>query len=113
MEQEKDKLITKVYYSIGEVAELLNVSASLIRYWESEFDQIKPRKNRKGNRQFTTDDIDNLKTIYFLVKEQGYTLQGARYALKKGTSEVKNKMELMESLKKVRSFLIELRDQIE
>jgi len=70
--------IIKRYYSISEVASQLDVNASLIRFWEKEFDQIKPKKNRKGNRLFTVDDLQNLKSIYHLVKERGFTLEGAR-----------------------------------
>ena len=72
----------KLYYSIGEIAEMFEVNASLIRFWEKEFPILKPKKNRKGNRLFTTKDIDNLKLIYHLVKERGFTLEGARKKLK-------------------------------
>jgi hypothetical protein len=75
----KEKEIEKLYYSIGEVAEQFNVAPSLIRFWESEFEIIKPKKNRKGNRQFTREDIDNVRTIYHLVKEKGFTLQDLHY----------------------------------
>lgn len=108
----KEKEIEKLYYSIGEVAELFNVAPSLIRFWESEFDIIKPKKNRKGNRQFTKEDIDNVRTIYHLVKEKGFTLQGAKEMLKNDTQAVRDKMEMLESLRKVRTFLIELRDNM-
>ena len=108
----KEKVIEKKYYSIGEVAEQLDVATSLIRFWESEFDIIKPKKNRKGNRQFTWEDIENVKLIYHLVKERGYTLQGAKDLLKNNTSSVKDKMTLIDSLKGVRSFLVELKNQL-
>ncbi|MBT1705198.1 MerR family transcriptional regulator [Chryseosolibacter indicus] len=108
----KEKEIEKLYYSIGEVAELFNVAPSLIRFWESEFDIIKPKKNRKGNRQFTKEDIENVRTIYHLVKEKGFTLQGAKEMLRNDTQAVRDKMEMLESLRKVRSFLIELRDNL-
>jgi DNA-binding transcriptional MerR regulator len=78
----KEKEIEKLYYSIGEVAEMFNVSKSLIRFWETEFDILKPRKSQKGNRLFTKKDIENLRVIYYLVKEKGYTLEGARMKLK-------------------------------
>lgn len=68
----------KLYYSIGEVAKGFGVKTSLIRFWDSEFSILKPKKNAKGNRRFTPDDIKNLKLIYHLVKEQGYTLEGAK-----------------------------------
>ncbi len=108
----KEKEIEKLYYSIGEVADQFNVAPSLIRFWESEFEIIQPKKNRKGNRQFTKEDIDNVRTIYHLVKEKGFTLQGAKEMLKNDTQSVRDKMELLESLKKVRSFLVEVRDKL-
>ena len=106
----KEKEIEKLYYSIGEVAEIFGVAPSLIRFWETEFDVIKPKKNRKGNRQFTKEDIDNVRTIYHLVKEKGFTLQGAKEMLRNDNQSVRDKMELLESLKNVRSFLVELRE---
>ena len=72
----------KLFYQIGEVANELGVNVSLIRFWEKEFDIIKPKKNKKGNRLFSKKDFDNLKTIYFLVKEKGYTLDGAKKKIK-------------------------------
>src|SRR6478672_6877201 len=108
----KEKEIEKLYYSIGEVAEMFNVAPSLIRFWESEFDLIQPKKNRKGNRQFTKEDIDSVRTIYHLVKEKGFTLQGAKEMLKNDTQEVKDKMDMIDSLKRVRSFMVELRDKL-
>jgi DNA-binding transcriptional MerR regulator len=108
----KEKEIEKLYYSIGEVAELFNVAPSLIRFWESEFDIIKPKKNRKGNRQFTREDIENVKTIYHLVKEKGFTLQGAKEMLKNDSQAVRDKMEMIESLRRVRGFLLELREKM-
>jgi DNA-binding transcriptional MerR regulator len=108
----KEKEIEKLYFSIGEVAEMFNVAPSLIRFWESEFDLIKPKKNRKGNRQFTKEDIDNVRTIYHLVKEKGFTLQGAKDMLRNDTQAVKDKMEMLESLRRVRGFLMEMRDKL-
>lgn len=108
----KEKEIEKLYYSIGEVAEVFNVAPSLIRFWESEFDIIKPKKNRKGNRQFTREDIDNVRTIYHLVKEKGFTLQGAKEMLRNDSQAVKDKMEMIDSLKKVKAFLLELREKL-
>jgi DNA-binding transcriptional MerR regulator len=108
----KEKEIEKLYYSIGEVAELFNVAPSLIRFWESEFEIIKPKKNRKGNRQFTREDIDNVRTIYHLVKEKGFTLQGAKEMLRNDSQAVRDKMDMIDSLKKVRSFLAELRERM-
>lgn len=108
----KEKVIEKKYFSIGEVAEQLDVATSLIRFWESEFDIIKPKKNRKGNRQFTKEDIENVKLIYHLVKERGFTLQGAKDLLKNNTNTLKDRMTLIDSLKEIRSFLVELKNQI-
>src|SRR5687767_15538388 len=100
----KEKEIEKLYYSIGEVAEIFNVAPSLIRFWESEFDIIKPKKNRKGNRQFTKEDIDNVRTIFHLVKEKGFTLQGAKEMLRNDTGSVRDNMTLIDSLRDVRRF---------
>ena len=80
----------KLYYTIGEVSKMFKVNASLIRFWEKEFDVLKPKKNKKGNRLFTKDDVSNLRLIYHLVKERGYTLQGARVKLKSAKSELVN-----------------------
>ena len=109
----KEKEIEKIYYSIGEVAEMFSVAPSLIRFWESEFEIIQPKKNRKGNRQFTKEDIDNVRTIYHLVKEKGFTLQGAKEMLKNDSQAVKDKMEMISSLRRVRQFLVEIRDRIQ
>jgi DNA-binding transcriptional MerR regulator len=110
----KEKEIEKKYFTIGEVAADLGVATSLIRFWEREFDVIKPKKNRKGNRQFTKEDVQNVKFIYHLVKEKGYTLQGARDFLNNGgTSTANDKLELIESLKRVRSFLVEMRRELQ
>jgi DNA-binding transcriptional MerR regulator len=108
----KEKEIEKLYFSIGEVADMFSVAPSLIRFWESEFEIIKPKKNRKGNRQFTREDIDNVRTIYHLVKEKGFTLQGAKEMLRNDTEAVRDKMEMIASLKRVRSFLLQLRDKM-
>ncbi len=108
----KEKEIEKLYYSIGEVAEIFSVAPSLIRFWESEFDIIKPKKNRKGNRQFTKEDIDNVRTIYHLVKEKGFTLQGAKEMLRNDSQAIKDKMEMIDSLRSVRKFLNELREKL-
>jgi DNA-binding transcriptional MerR regulator len=108
----KEKEIEKVYYSIGEVSEMFNVAPSLIRFWESEFELIQPKKNRKGNRQFTKEDIHNVKLIYHLVKEKGFTLQGAKEMLKSDAHTVNEKMALIESLKTIRHFLTEVKDKL-
>jgi DNA-binding transcriptional MerR regulator len=98
----------KLYYSIGEVSEMFNVNASLIRFWEKEFPMINPRKNNKGNRVFTAKDIENFRLIYNLVKEKGYTIQGAREYLSKHKSEAERNVEIIKSLQEIKSFLIEI-----
>jgi DNA-binding transcriptional MerR regulator len=105
----------KLYYSIGEVAEMFKVNTSLIRFWEKEFDIIKPQKNKKGNRLFTKKDIANFRVIYHLVKDKGYTLQGAKEHLKgsKVTAEDINKnAEAIESLKKLKETLLAIKKEL-
>lgn len=103
----------KLYYSIGEVAKLFNVNTSLIRFWEKEFDIIKPHKNKKGNRMFTSRDVDNFHLIFNLVKEQGYTLQGAKEHLSGNLNSSEKNFEITKRLKKVRNFLIELKETLD
>lgn len=105
--------IEKKYYSIGEVASMFKVSTSLIRFWESEFTIINPKKNKKGIRQFTQTDIENLRTIYYLVKEKGYTLQGAKDYLKNNKSGEVDKTSIIKSLEGIKSFLLEIRKSLE
>lgn len=102
--EEKDKG-TKRYYSIGEVAQMLQVNASLLRYWETEFSILKPGKNRKGNRQFTEQDIENLRLIYHLVKKNGYTLEGAKKRIKEIKAETGKQAELARSLQRIKNAL--------
>jgi DNA-binding transcriptional MerR regulator len=102
----------KLYYSIGEVATMFNVNASLIRFWEKEFDIIKPKKNNKGNRLFTIQDIDNLKIIYHLVKERGFTLEGAKNKLKNNRKETIENVEIVQSLQQIKKFLLELKEEL-
>lgn len=108
----KDIKIEKIYYSIGEVADLFEVRPSLIRFWEKEFDILKPQKNKKGNRLFTRQDINNLRLIYHLVKERGFTLQGAKDKLKQNREDVEKRVEIVDSLYKVRNFLEELKKEL-
>lgn len=108
----KEIKIEKLYYSIGEVAKMFDVSNSLIRFWENEFDILKPRKNRKGDRLFTKDDIHHLKIIFHLVKEQGYTLDGAKKKLKENKDETIGNIELYHKLTEIRSFLEDLHNKI-
>ncbi len=112
----KEAEITKLYYSIGEVSEMFDVNTSLIRFWEKEFDIIKPKKNKKGNRLFTPEDLDNFKVIYNLVKEQGLTLDGAKKYLKENRKAVKHEFkteksqfsEIENKLKSIKNRLLEL-----
>jgi len=105
--------IEKKYYSIGEVAQLLAVAPSLIRFWESQFDVIKPRKNKKGVRQYTKDDIEKLQMIYFLVKEKGMTLQGAREILLQKGNDSQNVLQVLKDLQEIKLFLANLKNGIE
>ncbi|MCC6720822.1 MAG: MerR family transcriptional regulator [Bacteroidia bacterium] len=107
-----DSKFDKLFYSISEVSEMLNVNPSLIRFWEKEFDIIKPQKNRKGNRQFTKQDIKSLKLIYFLTKDKGYTLNGAKEQIKNNRKNNEKNLLILESLKKVRQFLVEIKKDI-
>lgn len=102
----------KRYYSIGEVAKLFDVNPSLIRFWENEFDVLQPKKNRKGNRLFTNEDIENLKIIYHLVKEKGYTLSGAKEEMKKNPTDLKDNQKVIHSLEKLKSFLLEIKENL-
>ena len=108
----KEKKIEKVFYSIGEVAEMFQVKPSLIRFWEKEFDVISPKKNKKGNRYFTPEDIKNLKLIYHLVKERGYTLEGAKIALNEKEG-IKEEVEILARLEFIRSELIKLKESFD
>ena len=108
----KEREIEKQYYTIGEVAEMFEVAASLIRFWETEFEQLSPKKNKKGNRQYTKQDIETLRTIYHLVKERGYTIQGAKEVLKNKSVQTKDKIEIIESLEKVKAFLVGIKSQL-
>ncbi|WP_299397032.1 MerR family transcriptional regulator [uncultured Gelidibacter sp.] len=102
----------KRYYGIGEVAKAFNVNTSLIRFWEKEFDILKPKKNAKGNRKFTPEDIQNLKFIYHLVKERGFTLEGAKTHLKEGRQEALNNFEIISKLNAVKAQLIKIKNQL-
>jgi len=104
--------IEKIYYTIGEVAELFEVNASLIRFWEQEFDFLTPQKNKKGNRLFTKEDINKLRIIYHLVKEKGYTLQGARDRIKGNKEDVDKQVEIIDSLQRIKTFLLELKNDL-
>lgn len=108
----KEFKIEKLYYPIGEVATMFNVSTSLLRYWEKEFDVLKPRKNKKGNRLFTKKDIENLQLIYHLVKERGYTLEGAKQQLSGNTDDLRNKQKIVDSLRNIKGFLEQVKSDL-
>ena len=105
--------IGKLYYRIGEVADMFKVNTSLIRYYEKEFSIIKPHRNKKGNRLFTQNDVDQFHAIFHLIKEKGYTLEGAKLQLRdKRAPEQAPEQEMMNSLLRMKRFLLELRDQL-
>ncbi len=104
----KEAKVEKLYYSIGEVAGMFNVNTSLIRFWEKEFDIIKPQKNKKGNRLFTQKDIDNFHIIYHLVKENGMTLKGAKKKMKENKEDTEHNFEIIKSLESIKEMLIDL-----
>lgn len=108
----KVDLPKKLYYSIGEVARAFDVNTSLIRFWEGEFDILKPKKNAKGNRKFTPEDIKNLELIYYLVKDRGFTLEGAKQQLKEQKKKTLENFEIIRKLETVKSELIKIKEQL-
>jgi len=108
----KEREISKMYYTMGEVAILFDVNQSLIRFYEKEFDILQPKKNKKGNRYFTPEDIENLKIIFDLIREKGYTLNGAKEYLKSNMNSTKENYRVISTLENIKSFLIEVRDQL-
>ena len=107
-----DKETEKLYYTIGEVADMFSVNSSLIRFWEKEFEVLKPKKNKKGNRLFTSEDVNNLKLIFHLVKERGYTLEGAKKKLNENKENIEEQVQIKETLVRMRQFLTELKESI-
>ena len=102
----------KLYYGIGEVAEAFGVNTSLIRFWEKEFDVLEPKKNAKGNRKFTSQDIKNLELIYHLVKERGFTLEGAKIHLKENKQKTLDRFEIIRKLESVKAELLKIKEQL-
>lgn len=102
----------KLYYSIGEVADAFNVNTSLIRFWEKEFDILKPKKNAKGNRKFTPEDIKNLELIYHLVKERGFTLEGAKIHLKEQKQETLDSFDIIRKLEAIKGQLLKIKEHL-
>lgn len=108
----KEPKIEKLYYTIGEVAKMFDVNTSLIRFWEKEFAIIKPHKNKKGNRLFTPQDVDNFYLIYHLVKEKGLTLKGAEKKLKENKEDTIENFEIVKRLKEIRETLVEIKESL-
>ncbi len=109
---ETDRKTRKIYYSMGEVSEMFDVNPSLIRFWEQKFSILKPEKNKKGNRLFTQQDVDNLKLIYHLVKENGMTLAGAQKRLKENREGLERNLEIIERLQSIKTLLLEVRQEL-
>src|SRR6218665_4109477 len=102
----------KRYYSIGEVSKSFNVNTSLIRFWDKEFDSLKPKKNAKGNRMFTPEDVNNLKLIYHLVKERGFTLEGAKTNMKAGQKQTLDNFEIISKLENIKAQLANIKNAL-
>lgn len=105
----------KLFYSMGEVSEMFDVKPSLLRHWESQFSVLRPKRNKKGNRLFTPQDVENLKLIYHLVRERGMTLEGADKAIRRmraGAVGMERDVELMERLQRIRAMLLEVREEL-
>jgi len=103
-----EKKTEKIYHTIGEVAKMFDVNTSLIRFWEKEFDVIKPQKNKKGNRLFTKQDVENFHVIYHLLKERGFTIEGAKKKLRENKDGTLENAEIVRRLTNLKSFLTEL-----
>jgi DNA-binding transcriptional MerR regulator len=108
IELSKDKL----YFSIGEIADAFGVNASLVRFWDKEFDILKPKKNAKGNRMFSQEDVKNLQLIYHLVKERGFTLEGAKTHLKEGQKKTLDKYEIISKLERIKEQLQQIKGEM-
>jgi DNA-binding transcriptional MerR regulator len=108
----KDREIEKLYYTMGEVTQLFDVNASQIRYYEREFEILQPKKNKKGNRLFSPEDVENLKIIFSLLKDKGFTLQGAKDYLRSNKTEVKENQKVIESLERLKQFLLEVKEKL-
>lgn len=109
----KKPVIEKVFFSIGEVAAMIDENPSLIRYWENQFDALKPQKNKKGTRLFTKEDIETIKLIHYLVKKRGLTLKGAKQKLRDNREETIHNYEIVNRLQKIRDELIAIRDELQ
>lgn len=103
---------SKVYFTISEVADMFNVSTSLVRYWETEFTFLRPHKNSKGDRRFTKQNIEQLQLIYHLVKERGFTLEGAKNEIKENKNKIQTTSKIINRLKKIKDGLIDLKEEL-
>ncbi|MDD4514819.1 MerR family transcriptional regulator [Massilibacteroides sp.] len=108
--EDKDKNNKKLYYSISEVAAMFNLNESTLRFWEKEFNIIRPRKTGKGTRFYKTEDIEAIRLVYFLVKERGMTLAGARQKLKDNKETTVKQEEIVNRLKQIKAELLSIRD---
>lgn len=108
----KERDIEKLYYTMGEVTQLFDVNASQIRYYEREFEILQPKKNKKGNRLFSPEDVENLKIIFSLLKDKGFTLQGAKDYLRSNKGEVKENQKVIDSLERLKQFLLEVKEKL-
>tara|TARA_B110000014_G_C19869049_1_gene449964 strand:+ start:45 stop:380 length:336 start_codon:yes stop_codon:yes gene_type:complete len=107
-----NKPTEKLFYKISEVAKMFEVNISTVRYWEKEFDILKPKKNKKGNRLFTPKDVANLRIIFHLLKERGFTVDGARKKLKENKKDTIDNIEIVNHLRDIREFLVKLREEL-
>jgi len=108
----EEKKYEKMFYPIGEVAKMFGVNPSLIRFWEQEFDCIKPFKNKKGTRYFTPEDIETFQTIFYLVKQCGYTLQGAKDRLASNKAQIEKNIHIYNSLSNIKQFLLDIKSDL-
>jgi DNA-binding transcriptional MerR regulator len=106
------QIIEKYFYTIGEVADMFNVNPSLIRYWEKEFSNINPQKNKKGNRLFTKESIAEIELVYYLVKERGMTLKGARQKIKENRSDTLQEHQMIKRLQNIKNLLLEIKEEL-
>ncbi len=110
---DEEKQPEKVYYTIGEVAAMFDLNVSNVRYWENEFDILMPKKNAKGDRFFTKKDVENIRIIKELIKERGYTIEGAKIKLRENRDELQERMKIVNSLENIKSFLTQMKLQLD
>jgi DNA-binding transcriptional MerR regulator len=108
----KDREISKMYYTMGEVSTMFGVNQSLLRFYEKEFSILQPKKNKKGNRYFTPEDLENFKIIFHLINDKGYTIQGAKDHLKSNIGDTRDNQRVINSLENLKKFLLEVRDEL-